>query len=428
MKRAKTPAIVGILLIGTVTAAGAKVFAQGGIPACATLPNPIYLEGTTAVVPVIQHLGAKLRNINVTLLWNANGDGCTSVYHLAWQNSSQVGTVFQYYEEADPNSPNSKIVISTCNGTMGQVPDLAINDTYWTSCALSYNDLGTLGTLPPSFKEFVGPVQGLVPIVAGSYLYYSDIMVEELQDLYMCGAIGKILTFSNTSTIYDYNCIGSGMRELWVRGLGFANGAVLHGLVGAGCNSTLDAESMVSTVASATSPDTTIGYTSTEFYDENRDIIRALKVRGLNQLNAYLPDTDATSTDKINIREGRYTIQGALKLVAQVDPNEPSGVPVNPGAKKVIDWMQANPVSDPALQLPVDINQIYAQRGVVPQCAMRVTKDSDVAVFRRYRDPMPCHCSFQMLATGKTCIPGCTACTDSSTCPTGKICSHGYCE
>jgi hypothetical protein len=183
---------------------------------------------------------------------------------------------------------------------------------------------------------------------------------------------------------------------------------------------------VISDVAPTTTPDKTIGYTSTEFYDENRDKVRALKVRGVNQNLAYLPDTDLTSTDKINIREGRYTIQGALKLVAYVDPS--TGVPVNANAAKIIDWIQDNPLSAPALTLPFDLNEIYAQHGVVPQCAMRVTKDGDQPIFKRYKHPKPCHCSFEILATGKTCIPGCTACTDSSTCPTGKICSHGYCE
>ena len=182
---------------------------------------------------------------------------------------------------------------------------------------------------------------------------------------------------------------------------------------------------VISYVAPTTTPDTTIGYTSTEFYDENRDRVRALKVRGVNQRLAYLPDTDLGSTDKINIREGRYTLQGSLKLVTQVDGN---GVPVKPLVKKIIDWMQDNPLSDPSLALPFELNQIYAQRGVVPLCAMRVTKDSDQLGFRHYRHPRPCHCSFEILATGKTSTPGCTPCTVDSTCGTGQVCSHGYCE
>jgi len=421
MKHAKTLAVSGILLIGATMAGGSDVLAQGGIPPCATLPNPVFMGGTTAVLPAIRHFGAKLKAAGIiTLLWNENSEGCSSVAQLATQPKNLVRPTFSSYDEVGTGR-TSTVVISNCAGTLDQVPDLVINDTFWMSCFYSYGSTtsGVAQPLPPNLKEFLGPVQGLVPIVAKSYQYYFDIMAEELLDIYACGASGKILTFLNDSYVYNYNGETSGIRELFARSIGAPNGQILT--VGSG-NSNVTAETMIQYVSSTILPRATIGYTSTEFYDESRDVVNALKVRGVNQLKAYLPDTDQTSLDKINIREGRYTIQGALKFVTPVDAN---GVPVNPGAKKIIDWMQGNPAADP---LPFDVNEIYAERGVVPQCAMRVTKDSDMATFRRYADPSPCHCSFEILATGKKCIPGCTACTDSSTCPTGKTCSHGYCE
>jgi hypothetical protein len=421
MMRTTNLAIAGLCLVAAITATNSEALAQGGIPNCDDLPNPIFMSGTTAVLPVIRNFGAKLKKVGVTLLWNENSEGCGSVQALAFPQSGVAGRpIFSQYDE-DPTGATGKVVISTCLAKSGQLPELVINDTYWKSCTAAQ---GSSANLPATLKEFSGPVQGLVPIVTGSYLYYSEITIQELQDLYMCGAKGKILNFSNTATIYDYNCYTSGMRELWARGLGLANGSALPGAVGEGCYTNVNAETMVTTyVAPTIAPDTTIGYTSTEFYDENRDKVRAFKVRGVNQLKAYLPDTDLTSTDKINIREGRYTIQGALKLVATVDAN---GVPISAGAKKIIDWLLDNPLSDPSLTLPFDLNEIYAQHGVVPQCAMRVTKGADEPVFRHYRHLMPCHCSFEMLATGKT-SPGCSRCADSSTCG-AKICSHGYCE
>ncbi len=330
--------------------------------------------------------------------------------------------MYTHYSE-DPNQPG-KVISTTCNSTLGQIPDLVINDVGFSSCSKSYQGTGVPVSLPAGFAEFSGPVQGLVPIVASSYTYYNDIMAEELQNLYVCGGGGGILTFTNSALIYDYNCTNSGMRELFARGIGFPNAASLSPLIGQGCNNTITAEQMVRDVGSATSPDRTIGYTSTEFYDLDRNLVRGLKVRGVNQTLAYWPDSSMTSTDKINIIEGRYTLQGTLRLVAAVDAN---GVPTNPAAKEVIDWFQGNPV-DPSLQLPFDINAIYASGGVVPQCAMRVTKDSDLPVFKHYYPAQPCYCSYEFLATNKTSIPGCVACTDLLTCQAGQICSHGYCE
>jgi hypothetical protein len=429
MKRARALAIAGLSLFGALTAGSSHALAQGGIPNCEELEHPIYLGGTTAVLPVIRLFGARLRQVKVTLLWNENSEGCGSVGDLVIPPTtvSKARTVYSQYTEVG-SGPNSKIIITTCNAKAGQTPDLVINDTNWTSCGASYNGAITATgvqtiSLPPDVKEFLGPVQGLVPIVAGSYLTYSDILETELFALYACGGAAKILTFTESATIFDFNCLTSGMRELWARGIGASNAGVFRANVGGGCNTNRNAESVVSEVATSGTPDSTIGYTSTEFYDANRDKVRALAVRGVNgQIKAYLPDSSAASIDKINLREGRYTIQSPLKLVAKVDS---SGVPINANARLIIDWMLENPLSDPALTLPFDLNEIYAQRGVVPQCAMRVIKNDDSPIFKHYKHPRPCHCSFEMQATGKS---SCKPCVDPSTCEAGQQCTHGYCE
>jgi hypothetical protein len=420
MNRAKIFGMVGFCVLAVLAGLPRLAMAQGAD--CSALPNPVYLAGTTAVIPVIRLMGARLKQVGVTLLWNENSEGCGSVYTLAFGTSAGQRTVYSHYTEDPPQS--GKVYSTTCNGPLGRSPDLVINDVAWTSCAAAYsaNPSAPPTPLPSTFSEFPGPVQGLVPIVAMSFIQYNDITTEELSDLYVCLSNGHILTFTADQLIFDYNSQTSGMRELFARGLGLPNASQFA----TGAGSIITAETMVTTyVGPAISPNQTIGYTSTEFYDQYRNRVRALKVRGVNQKLAYWPDSDMTSTDKLNLREGRYTLQGTLRLVAAVDSQ---GVPIPDAAKHVVDWFQGNPVQDPTLQLPFDINEIYAQRGVVPQCAMKVTRDGDMPVFSHYSPPQPCHCSFQVLATGKTCIPGCTACADSSTCPTGKICSHGYCE
>ena len=407
MTRAKLIGITGFCM-AIATTPGRLALAQGSVPDCSTLTNTVYMAGTTAVIPVIRLFGARLKKVGVTLLWNENSEGCSSAWNLTYPpppGGALSRDVYTQYTE-DPNQPG-KVYPTTCNSKLGQIPDLVINDVGFSSCSKSYQGGGVF--LPAGFAEFSGPVQGLVPIVASSYTYYNDITAEELQNLYVCGGKGGILTFTVSSSIFDYNCVNSGMRELFARGIGFPNAASLSPLVGQGCNNTITAETMVTNnVGPATSPDTTIGYTSTEFYDQYRNLVRGLKVRGVNQKLGYWPDSSMTSTDKLNVREGRYTLQGTLRLVAAVDGN---GVPTNPAAKEVIDWFQGNPV-DPSLQLPFDINEIYASGGVVPQCAMKVTKDGDLPVFKHYYPAQPCHCSYEILATGKTSIPGCVACSN----------------
>jgi hypothetical protein len=435
MKSAKTHALFAVLPIA-VAFHGSHAFAQG-IPDCSTLPNPIYMTGTTAVEPMVRHLGAKLRQLPVpqTLLWNSGLDGCGAVDGLAFPGTTTVfQSTFNYYDEppaAQVDGGAPKITPLACNATLSKYADLVINDIFWTSCAEA-SSAPEFATLPADYKEFQGPVQGLVPIVQSSYYYYSDLMAEELLDIYACGRNANILTFTNNSDIFDY-CFNSGIKALWDNSLGHPVSAFSAPINNASCPTALG---MIALINSGSMSDD-IAYTSTEVYDENRDAVRALKVRGLNQKLAYFPDTTLSDFDKINIREGRYTIQGALKLVAHVSTIDGGGdgqsMPDNPAAKRMIDWLQGNPV-DSSLQLPFDIIDVYAHSGVVPQCAMKVTKDTDAPMFRPYQPDNPCSCYFQIQATGKAIIPGCTPCQDSSTCPDGKTCyfhgipAQGYCE
>jgi len=422
MKRARALVIVGLITILTGVSEASPAFAQTASN-CTDLTNPVYMGGTTAVIPVIRLMGARLRKyMGVTLLWNENSDGCSSVSQLISPTSTRARTVYSYYTEPSDQPPGT-VYPTTCNSPVDTVPDLVINDVSWGSCMVSYSSTPPV-SLPPSVGEFLGPVQGMVPIVPNGNTYY-DVTAEELQDLYICGGKANVMSSSNSTYIYDYSAQGSGMRELWARGMGVANGSLLSTGIGLGYFSTITAETMVTNyVAPSTSPDLTIGYTSTEYYDQYRGQVRGLKVRGVNQKLAYLPDFDGQSTDKINIREGRYTLQGVLRLFAPVDA---SSVPTNLQVKHIIDWFQQNPVQDPALHLPFDVNEIYALRGVVPQCAMKVTRDADALAFRHYKPSQPCHCSFEVLATGKTaCVP--CAGVDAGTCQAGQSCSHGYCE
>jgi len=428
MRQAKTLLVAGLFLVGSAAVNGpSRAYAQGGIPDCKALLNPVFMAGTTAVIPVIRLLGARLKQVGMTLLWNENSDGCSAESLLTGGPPplGAVRSVFSQYTE-DTTQPG-KVIVTTCNGTINQVPDLAINDVSFSSCQATsvYHQ-----TLPPGFAEFQGPVQGLVPVVPLGNDFVNDITAEELQALYTCGAKANnqagVMTFSSDQTIYDYNCANSGMRELWARGIGAGYGVTLSPTIGLGCGNPITAESMVTNyVGPSITPLATIGYTSTEYYDQYRNLVKGLKVRGVNQILAYLPDSDITSTDKLNIREGRYTIQNSLKLVAAVDSN---GVPTLPLVKNLVGWFQG---SVDQVKLPFDLNEIYALRGVVPQCAMRVTKDSDLPVFKHYKHPQPCHCAFQVLATGKSSIPGCVPCAavdGGTSCPDGQICSSGYCE
>jgi len=78
-----------------------------------------------------------------------------------------------------------------------------------------------------------------------------------------------------------------------------------------------------------------------------------------------------------------------------------------------------------ALPNGVSLIDVYAQSGLVPECAMRVSRDADGGAVFRSRPSSPCACLFEQKATGST---DCTACKVQGDCAAGETCSQGYCE
>jgi hypothetical protein len=73
----------------------------------------------------------------------------------------------------------------------------------------------------------------------------------------------------------------------------------------------------------------------------------------------------------------------------------------------------------------VKLLDVYAQSGLVPECAMRVTRMSDGGDVTPLVPPNPCSCVFEAKATGST---DCKPCAVQGDCDGGETCSQGYCE
>ncbi|MBS2022957.1 MAG: hypothetical protein JST92_11135, partial [Deltaproteobacteria bacterium] len=63
-------------------------------------------------------------------------------------------------------------------------------------------------------------------------------------------------------------------------------------------------------------------------------------------------------------------------------------------------------------------------RGLVPDCAMRVTRSVEGGPLSLYAPAEPCGCYYDFKTSGAT---GCTACSSGSPCASGT-CRYGYCE
>jgi hypothetical protein len=171
----------------------------------------------------------------------------------------------------------------------------------------------------------------------------------------------------------------------------------------------------------------TIGILSVDGYDPFRSNLHELAFQDFNQRCGFYPDSTSTSFDKQNVRDGHYAIFGPLHMLTHITNG---GAPVNGDATTVL-----NAITGVAPPAGVDIIDLYAKLGLIPQCAMRVTRDLDGADIKPFAPSGACGCYFTERATLVVPPPGCTVCSTAADCPaSAPSCnkfgaqSKGYCE
>jgi hypothetical protein len=259
--------------------------------------------------------------------------------------------------------------------------------------------------------------------------------MEEAQNILACGTGAKVFPYIDPAQLYLYDHEG-----------GFTNGVPLmtYDCLGLPTSYYPKSTNLATFVVPSTSPQpelaiinfllssinptASIGFVSGENYDEHRDRLKSLAVVGPGQgagNKAYLPDFSATTRDRRNVRDGHYVIQGPLHMIVRVGADN---VPTSPMAQRFVNWMQGKPGMPGEAPLPFNILDIFAETGVVPQCAMKVIRTSECGPFKPYKDPAPCGCYFESKATGVALPDGCTTCASAADCTGARVCSFGFCE
>jgi len=154
---------------------------------------------------------------------------------------------------------------------------------------------------------------------------------------------------------------------------------------------------------------------------ETQPLIHELAYRHYGQNCAYLPNSTASSHDKRNVRDGHYAIWGPMHLIQRTDIDNQSNI------NQVVAYMTGS-------QAPpgIDLIQFEASKYVVPQCAMRVKRSSEVGQMSPQTPPTPCGCYYDNLTNGTT---SCKPCQHDTDCSTGYTCplytsnqTMGWCE
>jgi hypothetical protein len=140
------------------------------------------------------------------------------------------------------------------------------------------------------------------------------------------------------------------------------------------------------------------------------------------------------------VRQGRYAIWGPLHFVAGVDGSgnavaagTTNPVPsTNAGVAALVNAITHNGLTastTPTLQTVV---QAEATAHFVPDCAMQVSRTTEVGAEASYQPTNACGCYFESLTGGGTTLSSyCRTCTTNADCADAGAYSHcnfGYCE
>jgi hypothetical protein len=421
-------------LLGGATLA---ISGRASAAACNTLTNPVYVSGSSAFKPVLQAVA------------NVLGSAVSIVYQSP---GSCEGLGFVTGNMPDTDTPVT-IVPSAANGACtlplaGAVVDIGLSDVYAKTCHDTFNQSIALTATQ---ADFLGPIQAMTFAVPKD----SSENIISAEAAYMvfgfAAAAGKTITPWTDPTQIFVRYYDSGTLEM----LGTAINLVGSKWVNATNKASVQTEggtgpmqtALITAEGVAATQSTAIGILSTSGLKTG---IKGLAFQGVGQSCSYYPDSGPSAADKINVRQGRYQIWGPEHLVANVDnTGKPVGENSNTAAVQtlinaLISTSQALPAASDAGAADggvttlgeAEVKQIIAAisvpaTGFIPQCAMQVSRTSEIGPESSYAPPAACSCAYETATgtplSGHNCVQ-CSSNADCTATPATAVCHFNYCE
>ena len=365
---------------------------------CSTFTKPVYLIGSSAMKPFVKALAAALSG-TVTLVYQ--GPGSCNGPDAIINGTKMTGTA-SVFDSAGTET-------SCTLPTAGQTADVGASDVFATSC-----DFLGITTVPATVGDFWGPTQ-VMNFVVPTASSQKSISGEAAYLAFGLGAAGEASPWTDINFMFVRDQ-KSGTQQMLGRAI------KVPANKWQGIPSTSGSGGVLTSVTSSTSPEKTIGILASDVADANRDKLNILAFKAFGQTCGYLPDSTATSFDKINVRDGHYPVWGPLHFYTKIDAT--TKVPTNPDAKNFVGYF------DGSVATPTGVNlmDLEITSHTVPQCAMKVKRSSELGALASFQPDVPCGCYFEKKATG-TAPAACTVCTDDAGCTgTAKHCRFGFCE
>ncbi len=390
------------------------------------LPSPVFLAGSSAFEPILSLLALQVKaKQGISIIYSpiSSCNGISSIYNdpsLGFGTAPLPLTATPHYYMQSPTDPTVSAYCS-CVLSGNTYASIGVSDVAFDSCQ------GV--TKPASLGEWLGPEQAMLIVVPEANVTTTAISAEQAGVIWGCGQTGNFPPFNDNNAIQQRSST-SGTQIMVARNIGSSDGKGGYRTVPENAfkgNANSSSSALFSSLLSVPNPQTAIGFLANDFYSTHRAQLNSLAFRGFGQKYAYYADTDSTTDDLLNVREGRYMIQGPLHFFAPLTATLDGGAPApNPAISLILDWLTGAVPIDSAD--PGSYVRTVSTNGDVPQCAMKVRISKDGGSFTPYTPPTSCDCAFRRAKSLKIPAGTCAPCTSDATCTGGTRCQTGYCE
>jgi hypothetical protein len=389
----------------------------GGTPVekCSDVIDPalprIYMAGSNAVVQLLRKAAPILSGSDaetpVVLIYQPLSS-CEGFEKIAY-NKTITGKATYY-------------VAPTGEGDVGERPceldpagtfvDIGTCDVFPGTCTTSVlgDDFADYGSGPIQAMTLVVPVSSSQKVMSREAAYL----------IYGFGAGSEVAPFTDESRILQRDNKSGTKRmiapaidvpyDLW-------KGKVLTG------TSLMKGELKAANEEGGSAADATIGILDVTNDDNGeKEYLKILAFQGEEQTCGFWPDSSPTTADMRNVRDGHYVIWGPLHFFVKASNKNP----INPIATDAVNYLTGfRPL--PKEKFAFTMVSLQAKGSLVPRCAMRVDRTTELGELKPYTTDYPCGCFFEKEVTGEAA--GCKACTSDADCAAStEVCSFDYCE
>jgi hypothetical protein len=414
----------GTLGAGGTPAAGGAGGSAGTARECADLASKgtlVYVTGSSAAKPFLQQIAQQLAGSGIYLIYTSTGS-CVGVDAIVNGTPMTTGPSPAPAAAATYWDSSSSTGVS-CDLPAGGVPaDIGASDVFVQSCAgFELTDLDSR-----QIRDAHGPIQTMTFAVPANSSY-SEISAQAAYFVFGFGKDGGVLDPSGTTPIWNDE------SQIFVRSPSSGTQAMLAAAIGVPAaawrgkphkSSDEVAADLQAAGQNQVSANQALGILAADYIDSKnlRAQLRVLAFQDSAQSCAVYPDSTASAHDKQNVRDGHYPIWGPLHLLLKVDR---FGNPLNASNRQAVTDIVGYLSGTKVLPNGVQLLDVYAQSGLIPECAMRVTRSKDGGNILPNLPASPCSCVFEAKATGRT---SCTPCKVQGDCKSSQTCSQGYCE